>query len=109
MNTNELIEQLEIETDGLGTWLKRKMGDDTSPVESIYTDYEIIEGGHEITHEGEIWAIKSFIVWTQDYIYHSVPEEDTFLYENGAVFKVKRNPPIKQTNKEHPNEEPSSQ
>lgn len=103
MNTSELIERLDIETDGLGTWLKNKMKDDPSPIESISADYELIEGGDEITHEGEIWAIKSFIVWTQDHIYHSAPEEDAFLYESGAVFKVKRNP-VKQTNKEHPDE-----
>ena len=92
MKIHELIKRLEIETDCLGAYLKKLMEGDTSPVEHIDVDYELLEGGDEITREGEIWCIKSFIVWTRDFIYHTPPDEDAFLYETGTAFKVQRNP-----------------
>ena len=96
MTIHELIERLDMETDSLDTHLKKLMKDDTSPVEAVDVDYELIEGGEEIYSddgsEGEVWVIKSFVVWTQDFIYHTPPDEDAFLYESGTVFKVKRNP-----------------
>lgn len=95
MTIEELIERLDIETDCLGTHLKRKMIDDPSHVEAIAVDYELLKGGSEEWEENPTpptHVIKSFVVWTHDAIYHIPPDEDAFLYEIGCVFKVSRHP-----------------
>ena len=100
MTIDELIDRLDIETDTLGTLLKSQMEGDTSPVEDIDVDYELLEGGDEPYVENgtpPIYVIKSFVVWTENYIYHTPPLEDAFLYETGNVLKVRRNPDKEQS------------
>ena len=104
MIINELIERLDIETDFLGRHLKRLMEGDTSPVEAIDADYELVEGGDEFWWEDKdktppTEVIQSFVVWTENYIYHTPPLDDAFLYETGNVLKVRRNPDKEQSYK----------
>ena len=89
LTINELIERLDHETSHLGEHLRAMMSDDDSDVEDTYTTFEGFEEGE---HGFKSWVIKSFIVWTGDYIYHSVSDDLAFLYEDGHVFKVPRYP-----------------
>ena len=79
--------------------LREAMKDDTSPVEHIHADYELIEGGDESYVENgkpDVHVVKSFIVWTQDFIYHSESDEHAFLYEDGRIYSVRRHPNVKE-------------
>lgn len=89
---DELLKRLDIETDCLGDVLRKKMADDKSPVAHIEVKYELLEGGEAEDGSDSLWNIKSFIIWTAKFVYHTVSDEDAFLYEDGMVFKVKRHP-----------------
>ena len=94
MELQELLDRLDIETDCLGKHLRELMKGDGSPVEHILATYELLEGGEEDEegYTGETYVIKSFIVWTQECVYHSDSDEQAFLFEDGRVYRVPRHP-----------------
>ena len=89
---DELLKRLDIETDCLGDVLRKKMIGDDSPVEQIEVKYELLEGGEAEDGSDSLWNIKSFIIWTAKFVYHSESDEHAFLYEDGRVYKVRRHP-----------------
>lgn len=95
MTIQELLTRLDTETDGVGNALREQMQGDPSPVEDITVDYELLEGGEAEDGSEDTYVIKEFFVWTQDFVYHSESDEYAFLYEDGRVYKVPRNPEVK--------------
>ena len=99
MTVDSLCERLDIETgcSGLSNHLRKLIEPDTSPVENIKIEEELYEGG-DWDWDKDNWrtpptyVITSFIIWTQDNIYHSYTSEGVYLFEVGTVFKVPRNP-----------------
>lgn len=103
---DELIERLDVETDCLGASLREAMKGDISPGEHIpgehiHVEDELIEGGDEEwqrewtddnTFKEDVFVVKSFIVWTRDFIYHSESDEHAYLYEDGRIYRVRQHP-----------------